>query len=447
MLDTADKRLTIGFEPGDGKGLPGRTLVLVVAVAVAAQAVAWIVLIALFWVRSVGYGFHDLSDTYVYLTYAERMAAGSWPYAGFPFEYPPLAALLVRFPPLDGTVATYELWFSGLMIVFSLAAGALTAAAAAAWTQRERPAATAGLAYAVLVLAGGALVANRFDAAVALVIALVMLLLARERRTAAAAALGVGFALKFTPAILLPLILVLGRGRRGTVHALAAFAALAALPFLVVALHSTDGLSYPFRYHAARPLQIESVLTTPYLLGRLAGWHGLQVVGSYGSQNVEATGTRALATVSPWLALAALALVYALVWRRRALLRDTPTLVPGAGLAVVLAFVCTGKVLSPQFLIWTFPLVALSLAGGDRRQRWAAALCVVAIALTQVELPANYWALVAFSPGPVVLVAIRNFVLLAAAVIAAWALWRLPAQLAGADGEDGRIPDALSAKS
>lgn len=447
MIDTAEKRFATGVGPDAPRRLTRRTLVLVLAVALAAQAVAWTVLVSLFWVRGVGYDFHTLSDTYFYLAYAERMAEGSWPYSGFPFEYPPLAALLVRSPPLDGSVATYETWFSGLMIVLSCAAGALTAAAAATWTRREQPAAVAGLAYAVLVLAGGALVANRLDAAVALVVALVMLLLARERPTAAAAALGVGFALKFTPAILLPLILMLGRGRRDAARALAAFAAFAALPFIVVAVHSTAGLSYPFRYHAARPLHIESVLTIPYLLGHLAGWDGPQIVGSYGSQNVAAIGAHAVATLSPWLGLAALALVYALTWRRRATLRSTPTLVPGAGLAVVLAFVCTGKVLSPQFLIWTFPLVALSLAGGDRRQRWAASLCVVAIALTQVAFPASYWAFVALSPGPVVVMVVRNAVLLAAAVVATWALWRLPAQPAGTTTDDGEVRGALSARS
>ena len=64
----------------------------------------------------------------------------------------------------------------------------------------------AAAAFAACVLATGAIIGNRYDAAVALVLAVFLLLLAYELWTPAALVLGGGFALKLTPAILLPLV-------------------------------------------------------------------------------------------------------------------------------------------------------------------------------------------------------------------------------------------------
>ena len=60
-------------------------------------------------------------------------------------------------------------------------------------------------------------------------------------------------------------------------------------------------------------------------------------------------------------------------------------------LAVLLAFVALGKVLSPQFLIWLLPAAGL-VAG---RRVWAAlGLLVAACLLTRGWFPGRYWALV-----------------------------------------------------
>jgi hypothetical protein len=96
-------------------------------------------------------------------------------------------------------------------------------------------------------------------------------------------------------------------------------------------------------------------------------------------------------------------------------------------LTCVLAFTVFNKVLSPQFLVWTFPLVALVVVGEGRGQRLCGVLTMLAIALTQVEFPAHYWAVVDLEPGAVAVVVIRNLVLAAATVAGVEALWRLPA--------------------
>jgi hypothetical protein len=59
-----------------------------------------------------------------------------------------------------------------------------------------------------------------------------------------------------------------------------------------------------------------------------------------------------------------------------------------AGLGTVLGFLALGKVLSPQFLIWTLPLLALAVAS----RMWAlAATLGSASVLTFIEFPRQYF--------------------------------------------------------
>ena len=418
-------------------GVPPRPLretVLLIAAAVALQAIVWALLIVLLREYRVWYGFHDLSDSLWYLHYAELVAQGQRVYRDFTFEYPPLALPLLLLPP-QSSVGAYEIWFSAEMIALCSVAAALTAAAAAAlWRGLARPLAAA-VAFAAAVAAAGAITANRYDVAVALTLAAFALFLARGRTTAAAGAIGVGVALKLTPAMLLPLAVILADGRRRVLYALAAFVVFAALPFLPF-VGDVQGLTNIFTYHARRPLQIESVPGTPYLFAGALGARGVSTGSAYGSQFLAAPGATLVATLAPWLGVAALVGIYVLVWKRRRFLRAAPQYVPLAALACVLAFTVCNKVLSPQFLVWTFPLVALVSAGRGRGQRICGLLTLTAILLTQIEFPALYWQMVALEPGPVTVVLVRNVVLVAAALVAVDTLWRLPESVEGAAAGD-----------
>ena len=115
-------------------------------------------------------------------------------------------------------------------------------------------------------------------------------------------------------------------------------------------------------FHAERPLQIESVPGTAFLIAGALG-KGARTGTSFGSQSLAGPGSEVVARLSLWLGVLLVAGVYVLIWRRRALLRAAPQYVPLAALACVLAFTVSNKVLSPQFLCWTFPLVALVVVG------------------------------------------------------------------------------------
>src|SRR5213075_2757470 len=103
---------------------------------------------------------------------------------------------------------------------------------------------------------------NTYDAWPALLTVVALALLLAGRDVLALAVLGIAFAAKVYPVVLLPVALVWTwrtRGRRTALTGLAAFAGVAlviALPFLVLAPH---GLMESFRAQAARGLQVESL--------------------------------------------------------------------------------------------------------------------------------------------------------------------------------------------
>jgi L-cystine uptake protein TcyP (sodium:dicarboxylate symporter family) len=79
----------------------------------------------------------------------------------------------------------------------------------------------------------------------------------------------------------------------------------------------------------------------------------------------------------------------------------------------VVVFVALGKVLSPQFLIWLVPLVALVVG---RVGVAAGSLLAAALVTTHLWFPTRYWDLVDLEPvGWLALV--RNALLVALAVV------------------------------
>ena len=361
------------------------------------------------------YGRNDVS---LYQAYADQIAQGLTPYLDFDVEYPPLAVHFFRLAGARLTLEAYARNFHLEMGVVTLLTGALAALAACAVWPRARRAYVAGALYAFGVALTGAIILNRYDVAVALVVAAFLLCLVRGWYTAAAVALGIGFALKITPAALLPLVLLLAGDPRRWAWPLIGFAgaALAGLmPYLVTA---PRGVWHVFQYHLERPLQIESVLGTPMLLGQALGAAWVEVGWSHGSHQLIAAGADIAADLSGVLTFGALVVVYIVLLGGRARLRAAPEQLPLAVLALLLALMTFGKVLSPQYFIWILPVLAVVAA----REPLLGFLGGILLLLTEIEYPALYVDLVELQPVATGLVVVRNLLLLALFCLTVWRL-------------------------
>lgn len=329
-----------------------------------------------------------LSDVDGYQQHAEAIRSGQMPYRDFPFEYPPAAV-----PPM--LLPAYMSWsyatsFAVLMGVCG--AGCIVAARSALSTVG----AGAARAWAVLLAIGvsplvlGSLFDTRFDLWPTLLAVGALAALVGERPVLSGALLGLGFAAKLWPAILLPIALVhlwRRRGRAGALAHLAAFVGVSAACFLPFAMIAPHGLRAMFADQLGRPLQVESLGAAALMAAEHLGLRPLATIDSHGAQALSGRGAGLAADLSTVLEIAAVLAVWIAFLRRRDAGGETVLLAAGAAVAALIAF---DKVLSPQYLIWLVPFVFLvrgerGLLGGG--------LLFLALGLTQSWFPVHYWTL------------------------------------------------------
>jgi hypothetical protein len=140
------------------------------------------------------------------------------------------------------------------------------------------------------------------------------------------------------------------------------------------------------------------------------------VNSDYNSQNLGGALPTLVATVGTLATLAALGMIFVLFARAP---KPIDRLLLAAAAAVV-CVVALGKILSPQFLIWLVPLVALVPSAA------AYTLLLAALILTHVWFPSRYGELVALEGVSWVVLA-RNVVLLALLAVLVARLARKPA--------------------
>ena len=254
-------------------------------------------------------------------------------------------------------------------------------------------------------------------------------LVAATRPRLTGALVAVATAVKLWPAVLVPALLAVARPRR----ALLATGGVTGGVLLVVtaALAGWGRVVTPLTYQAERGLQMESVAATPVMV---AWWlvPGSWTVAYAPSKAYEVTGPGvdvllATSTIATVLYVAGLVLAGRRLW----LVRDHvgADAVVWWALATVTGFVVTGKVLSPQYLLWILPVVAAGLVVADGRalRAWASSLLGAAI-LTQVVFPTTYGSLTngigAPAWVPVLALAARNLVMVLLLGAAAARLWR-----------------------
>ena len=334
--------------------------------AVALVVVFWVLVRAL-QVRFLGWG--TGSDPDLFLRYAQQWLGGR-AYTAFQPEYPPGAFPVFLLPLLVGGAANYPRMFATEMACFDLATCVLVLKCAelraTLWPKPVR----ASMLYTLVTAALYPILYTRFDLVPALLVLAAIHCLHRRRFRTSAALLGAGGAVKLWPLVLVPIWLgwaALRGGRKRFVSVglwVAAGAVLASLPVLPLA--RSEALSF-LEFHAARGIQIESTWATLALaLGQL-GLASVRPVFNFGAFHLAGRVPSVFAAMSTPLLL-----VLALVPQALAIARGFRSEQGGgpserafdyAALGGMLGFIIASKVLSPQYMLWIAPMLALAADG------------------------------------------------------------------------------------
>jgi Glycosyltransferase family 87 len=380
----------------------------------------------------------QLSDVPIYAHYAELVRGGAVPYRDFAFEYPPAALA----PMLLASYLGWSYATSFAVLMGLCGAGCI---AAAAWALRTvdadaKRAWAALLAIGVAPLVLGSLFDTRFDLWPTLLAIAAIAAAARERPVLSGALLGLGFAAKLWPLVLLPLATVhlwRRRGQDAGVKVVAAFLLVAAACFLPFAVIAPSGLHAMFSDQLGRPLQVESLGAAVLMAGQHLGLRPTTTIDSHGAQALSGRGAGLAADLSAVLEIVAVVGVWVLYAMRRR--TDGEGLLLAAA-AVVTALVAFDKVLSPQYLIWLVPFGFLVRGG---RGILVGALLLLALGLTQTWFPSHYWTLALDHASPWSwYLLVRDLALVAIAMVLILALSRGRDSAGRTAGSPAARPDA-----
>ncbi|MGW8061080.1 glycosyltransferase 87 family protein [Streptomyces ziwulingensis] len=363
----------------------------------------------------------------IYRDWSEILRTGTFPLNDVTWQYPPAAALAMLSPALLPFLE-YATAFFVLACVTDLAVLALL------WRAGRGPGRSPRGAW--VWVAGvpllGPTVYARYDVMVTAVAVAALLAAGRHPRVAGALA-ALGALLKVWPV----LVLLGMRGRAPRAAAALTGAALAAL-FAVV-----PGAFAFLTFQRERGTEVESLGALVFHVARHFGWDG-EVLLHYGS--VEFLGPYVGAVSTAALALTALSFGWLLLWRLAAS-RFTAHTAADAAFAAVLVFTVTSRVISPQYLVWLIGLAAVCRCFRASRMRVPAVLVLAASPVTVLEFPVLFGSVVASDPLGIALLAVRNGLLAAAALVAARALWRdtVVRTASGRSGAAGRLSRTPSA--
>ena len=239
----------------------------------------------------------------------------------------------------------------------------------------------AAIAFAFyLVLGNWGSAAARFDLVPAALILGSVILAARTKWKWAFALLALATMFKFFPVVLVIPFLIAQQKQYSEKwyhwhrwSALGLYCGICVLATLLsLSLNIADTIN-PFLYFFNRPIQVESAPATLLWLGKFLGYP-IRIIQSYGSVNVMSAITPQVSLWSSLCLVAGLLYTFWLQWRGKL---DIYT----ASLLTVLIIIITGKVFSPQYLIWLAPLVAFV---GQANWKWLMTWGVVGLLTTWV---------------------------------------------------------------
>lgn len=384
-----------------------------------------------FWLGSSGIQVLPVSQC----TFLHASTLNLAPFHTLPFEYPPLTLVLFSLSLL-APIPFYQLVFAMWMALTSVLIY---------WLLLRYGPRGAAMTFALYALVGAwATAEGRFDLVPAALTLLCVLAAERKYWTAAYIALAFGTLLKIYPLLFLPALFIaeqraaerfylpvgnmtirtvateLWRTLRGIrtwrwKNALVFFGILIAVTAFFALLDFQGAVVSQLNYFAHRPVQIESTGSTFLWLAEQFGYPA-HVEFTFGSLNiVSALGN----SVALFFIVAFVVGYLFTMWQQwRGKLDALQTFI-----ALLLVFIVTGKVFSPQYLMWLMPLLAYASAlDGFWLLFWGSISLLTTIIYPLLYTRTPDILLVQFVPGFIQIVAVRDalFVFVTLAYLFNW---------------------------
>jgi hypothetical protein len=289
-----------------------------------------------------------------YYDYASEALSGKIPYRDFPFEYPVLSFPLFLIPRLlVSDFESYRIAFMAEMFLFGVVAIVLIA--------RQGESVPLGTVarrlgwYTLYCFLLAPLVIGRFEVAPMVLAFAAAGWWFSGRNVLGGITAGLGTLMKVFPGVVAAPALVVEFARFRTLRGrgVAAFVSTLAVGLVFWLWLGGSQVVGALAYHAERGLEIESVFGGILLLAGAITGKAVPWVFDHNAYHIAPEWGAGLAPLSFPLQVAALLLVMWRFWRSGMAdgLRYSA--------AAVLAFVVFGKVLSPQYLVWLFPFIAI----------------------------------------------------------------------------------------
>jgi hypothetical protein len=336
------------------------------------------------------------SDVRLYDWWAGNLADSHFPINDPMWQYPPLAAVVF--------LAGYLI--AGNTVGFVFLATLCDAAIFTLLAKRGQAQSNFSPAFIWMIapLVMGPIILGRFDVFVTLAAVVALLYVAQARKFGIAIAIGA--LLKVWP-----LLLLLASPKGSALKIIAWFTVTFISGSLLLSLWWSESFSF-IGGQRSRGLQIESVGALPYQLWN-AGPGNISSAFQFGAIEVVASGTSIVSLIVTLLGVALLGILF--YWRIFGKL-DSASPADIALLAVLISIV-TSRVLSPQYMVWVFGLLAVSAFVPQQNFRKITILILISAGIGQIIYP---WWYISLQQGGAVAVtahAVRILTLLWATAI------------------------------
>lgn len=358
--------------------------------------------------------------------YASNVGHHLLPYKNFAVEYPPLGMFFITWP---GLITSNPDVYYGIFVAETLLCDLAGLFIISGLTKQLKLKLWQTLTvYTLSLLAIGRIISIRYDIFPAVLTILALYTFFRGNYKIAWAILAIGTFTKLYPIVIVPIFLLyhmFHNTKREIISGIITFILVSAAIVVPVMLLSPSGFLNSFTYQTGRGLQLESLYASILLVLKAFGLTSLAVDSASGAFGVTSSLANILAEISPLLICFSLIATYWLFYREQKGNISTKSKfgalnpLDAAGIVkysflAILVLIITNKVLSPQYLIWLYPMVPL-LAGGKKMITW-----IIFIALgiiTYFIYPVFYDALISGAYFAIGLLFIRNMLMIVLAYL------------------------------